>query len=1147
MNPSSSVRSTAACAMGLTLLAVSSSFGQAPTRPDPGTKTPAPASLSPGNGREALRAEQFQAIKAIARAKGTVDVIVEFAVPNVDALTSRVYTATDHATAAAAEADLARGIGAVGQAEIGRLAGTQHRVNHTYVSIPFAALTVSPRALAVLEASPAIVGVNEDTLAAPLLDNTVNIIGAPAAWAEGFDGSGYYVAILDTGILASHQFFAGKNIKQACFARGELGLGNCPNGQTVDTSSADAARHHATQPKSDHGTHVTGIACGNDPSVPLYGVAPGADIIAIQVFSQIISENRVGSYSSDRIAAMEYLFSLRNTFKMASVNMSLGGGKFTSQSSCDNSNSAEKTAIDNLRAVGVATVIASGNDGFCPGLSAPGCISSAIAVGATTDSGVEASFSNYDSALLDVYAPGVSVFSSRAPSISGVTFGDASGTSMATPHVAGAFAVLKQGSFGEGVDGILQSLLTTGDPVAGLCVSNPSQRRINVINALQALAPIAQPCELTRLAPTPPIAGDEVGTSVALRGDVAVVGAALRGGDGTALVYRRSSAAWPEEQVLFASDAAADDAFGQAVGVEGDVVVVGAPGRGGVGAVYVYRWNGAVWQEVQILIASDAATGDEFGASVAIRGDVLAVGARARDCGAVIDCGAVYVYRFDGSGWTGEQRITASDASVNARFGFSVDANDTRVLVGSPNKGCGTFNNCGLAYSYDWNGSAWTGEVKLQGIGLGAGDWYGSSVALDGDYAMVGSPQDDLGAANAGTAYRFQRSGATWTQLNRFSPSDPLAAAQFGSSVALDVAGERLLVGAAFANAPGATGTGTVYVFRKNVTGWVELGKLNASGLGAGDQFGGAIALGGSFAIVSARLNDFDGANAGAAFVHAVSLDCNRTGLADACDIAGGAPDENGNGIPDECDCPPAAPAVAEQIMNTSGVTVPSVKSRFLSFSGGDAGLAQAVRVKFVSLPDVFNVFNGTKAWVTMPQQASESPGKALTDPVGADATFMAAKLSATPVYADWSTFGIVHVYDERIIPSRKQPGQPPPPLEPAIYDIQLVTEGCDLDSETSFSPALSITNARWGDMAALTSGQFRAPDGIVAVDDTLAILAKFGGQAGAPIKARAELLGVGGSGPVAAVDGKISVSDLLAVLGAFAGDSYPFPPPPAQ
>ena len=243
--------------------------------------------------------------------------------------------------------------------------------------------------------------------------------------------------------------------------------------------------------------------------------------------------------------------------------------------------------------------------------------------------------------------------------------------------------------------------------------------------------------------------------------------------------------------------------------------------------------------------------------------------------------------------------------------------------------------------------------------------------------------------------------------------------------------------------------------------------------------------------------------------------------------------------------CPPCGAAtptpLADPILNASGAVVPSAKNRFLSFSGGDVGVLQAVRVRFVSLPGNFAIFDGTSAWVAQPFAASELSGKGLDEPVGSDPTFIAARLGATPVFIDWSVFGMVHVLDELIVPSHKLPGQP---LEPAVYEIQLVSDGCDLGSEASYSAPLSITNARWCDLVQLAAGEFRAPDGIVSVDDTLAILASFAGSVDAPIKVRAELQGTGAGGPAAAIDGRITVGELVAVVDAFAGGSYPFPVP---
>ncbi|UCG06665.1 MAG: S8 family serine peptidase, partial [Desulfobacterales bacterium] len=186
----------------------------------------------------------------------------------------------------------------------------------------------------------------------------------------------------------------------------------------------------------DHGTHVAGVAAGlnavsRDPTFD--GVAKGADIIAIQVFSKFTGSNCSPlpspcalSWISDQIQGLERVYALRNTYKIAAVNMSLGGGRYTSP--CDSQ--PHKAIIDNLRSSGIATVIASGNNGYTDALSSPACISTAVSVGATEKDDDVASFSN-SATFLDLLAPGVSIRSS-VPNTK-TSYARFSGTSMAAP------------------------------------------------------------------------------------------------------------------------------------------------------------------------------------------------------------------------------------------------------------------------------------------------------------------------------------------------------------------------------------------------------------------------------------------------------------------------------------------------------------------------------------------------------------------------------------------------------------------------------------------------------------------------------------------------------------------------------------------
>ena len=347
------------------------------------------------------------------------------------------------------------------------LAGTAHRTARRFRSIAFTALEVGPKALSRLERSARVIAVQEDRLHRPILDVSAPLVEADQAAAMGYDGSGETVVVLDTGVDAGHPNLAGKVVGEACFAAGDPYLsGGCPNGEIFDDGEGSGS--YCTY-SSDcfHGTHVAGIAVGSGDSYP--GVAPGASLVPIQVFSKFTGPACDPypspcplSWASDQIAALEYVFdTLRPLDTIASVNLSLGGITFTDQALCDAVNGATKAAVDNLRSAGIATVIAAGNDGYMNAISEPGCISSAISVSATDDGDDIPSFSNA-AAFLSLWAPGVSI---RAPMYGGTGFKSASGTSMAAPRVAGAWATLRQASPAGSIDQILAVLQFTGVPI----------------------------------------------------------------------------------------------------------------------------------------------------------------------------------------------------------------------------------------------------------------------------------------------------------------------------------------------------------------------------------------------------------------------------------------------------------------------------------------------------------------------------------------------------------------------------------------------------------------------------------------------------------------------------------------------------------
>jgi subtilisin family serine protease len=348
-----------------------------------------------------------------------------------------------------------------------------------------------------------------DALAEPTLAESTAIIGAPAVWASGVTGAGQTVAILDTGVDRAHPFLGGRVVAEACYSTTQTGISQ----SVCSVESGPGAAVPCGLAACLHGTHVAGIAAGSGSG--FQGVAPGASIIAIQVFSIFTRTTECGTgrapcvltYTSDQLLALQRVYDLRNTFNISSVNMSIGGGQFTSQATCDSQNSSRKSAIDTLRSAAIATAISSGNNGYTNALSAPGCISSAISVGSTMDGSFNAtpvdgvsSYSN-SAPFLSLLAPGQWITSS----VPGGGFSTLSGTSMSAPHVTGAWALLKSRYPTKSVAEILAALRSTGanivDPRNG--ISTP---RIAVAAALNALAP-ACTYSLSATAVTAPASG----------------------------------------------------------------------------------------------------------------------------------------------------------------------------------------------------------------------------------------------------------------------------------------------------------------------------------------------------------------------------------------------------------------------------------------------------------------------------------------------------------------------------------------------------------------------------------------------------------------------------------------------------------------
>jgi len=349
--------------------------------------------------------------------------------------------------------------------------------------------------------------------------------------------------------------------------------------------------------------------------------------------------------------------------------------------------------------------------------------------------------------------------------------------------------------------------------------------------------------------------GDFFGFSVALEGETALIGAYQNddGGSnsGSAYVFTRSATVWSEEQKLLALDDGIDDYFGYAVALDGDTALIGAYQDEGSkeGSAYVFIRSGSVWSQQQKLTASDGENFDFFGRSVAIDGNTVLVGAPFEDNDGLANSGSSYIFTRIGSVWSQEQKLTASKLNYNNDFGYSVSIDNDTALIGAYlDDDLGT--DAGAAYVFFYSENTWTQQQKLKASDGTIGDTFGVSVSLLGDTALIGAFTADVGDIDTGAAYVFTRSGTTWSQQQKLIASDDIAYDYFGYSVALSE--DTAIIGAYGVNVLN-TDDGAAYVFVRSGTTWNQQQKLIADDPGNFDQFGVSVDISNDTVIIGAN------------------------------------------------------------------------------------------------------------------------------------------------------------------------------------------------------------------------------------------------------------------------------------------------------
>lgn len=383
----------------------------------------------------------------------------------------------------------------------------------------------------------------------------------------------------------------------------------------------------------------------------------------------------------------------------------------------------------------------------------------------------------------------------------------------------------------------------------------------------------------TPLPDSSPLAGAGFGNAVAFDGDTLAIGVPTEASDasgtpdqapdsGAVFIYVRNGANWTQQAFLKASDAAADDGFGTSVALDGDLLVVGAPfqaspGPGvNFGGAYVFRRSGGVWTEETLLKAATPAPADLFGSAVAVRDGTVVVGSPGESTGET-QSGAAFVFEQVSGSWQQRALLKAATPHPFAQFGSSVALDGDTLVAGAVNESTDAagvfdpvdFENAGAAYVFTGSGTSWAQQAQLKAGSVIEGGQFGASVAVSGSSVAVGATRGATALPSRGLTYLFESSD--WSSSTAVNAGNSAVDDEdrFGSSVAL--VGDLLVVGAPFENsatdgttinpvpAGSAPLSGAAYLFVRSGAVWGQFAFIKAADNAANAGFGAAVALSG--------------------------------------------------------------------------------------------------------------------------------------------------------------------------------------------------------------------------------------------------------------------------------------------------------------
>ena len=333
-----------------------------------------------------------------------------------------------------------------------------------------------------------------------------------------------------------------------------------------------------------------------------------------------------------------------------------------------------------------------------------------------------------------------------------------------------------------------------------------------------------------------------------------------------------ASAPWIEQEVT-ASDGASGDVFGFSVAIDGDTALIGAAegaaaptgtDNGGPGAVYVFKnLPGTGWTEVQKLTADDGVDNDQFGYSIALQGSTAIIGAAFAAVGSNAHQGAVYVFTLSVDTWMQQQKLVADDGAGSDQLGWSVALDGDTAVLGAPGVTLAPGFATGAAYVFTRSGDTWSQAQKLTADDGAAQDDFGFGVAVHGTTAILTSVNATVGAnAVQGAGYVFSSDGGTWSQVTKLVADDGVGGDSLGYAVAFD--GTTAVISAPFATVGANMFQGAAYAFSAAGGTWAQVQKIVSPEGQTFDVFGISVTMSGADLLVTAP---FYNASQGEAFL----------------------------------------------------------------------------------------------------------------------------------------------------------------------------------------------------------------------------------------------------------------------------------------